>query len=70
MRAGFIVSGIAHVALIAWGFLSLHSTPPLDTSSIEQIPVDFVTFAGTEADSAAATPTATASTAGATGARA
>jgi hypothetical protein len=44
MRAGFIVSGIAHAALIAWGLLDLHSAAPLDTSSIEQIPVDFVTF--------------------------
>jgi hypothetical protein len=41
MRYGIVVSTIAHAALIAWGFLSLPARP-IDASSIEQIPVDFV----------------------------
>jgi hypothetical protein len=45
MRAGLVVSVSAHAALIAWGLLSLSSPTPLDSSSIEQIPVDFVEFA-------------------------
>jgi hypothetical protein len=45
MRAGIVVSGIAHAALLAWGIISLPSMKPLDASNIEQIPVDFVTFA-------------------------
>jgi hypothetical protein len=44
MRAGLVVSGAAHAALIALGVLSLHAAAPLDASRIEQIPVDFVTF--------------------------
>jgi hypothetical protein len=42
---GLAVSAIAHAALIAWGFLALPSAKPLDTSQIEQIPVDFVEMA-------------------------
>src|SRR5258706_11142702 len=45
MRAGLVVSVSAHAALLAWGLLSLSSPTPLDSSSIEQIPVDFVEFA-------------------------
>ena len=41
MRYGLALSAIAHAALIAWGVVSLPAKP-LDTSSIEQIPVDFV----------------------------
>ena len=42
MRSGIAVSVIAHAALIAWGLFSLPSPSALDTSNIEQIPVDFV----------------------------
>ena len=42
MRTGLIVSGTVHAALIAWGVFSLTSPAPLDASSIEQIPVDFI----------------------------
>jgi hypothetical protein len=45
MRAGIVVSAIAHAALIAWGIISLPSIRPLDATNIEQIPVDFVEFA-------------------------
>lgn len=41
-RAGLPVSVIAHVALIAWGVVSLPMPQPIDASSLEQIPVDFV----------------------------
>jgi hypothetical protein len=41
MRYGLVVSTVAHAVLIAWGFFSLPAKP-LDTSNIEQIPVDFV----------------------------
>lgn len=41
MRYGLAVSAIAHAALLAWGVLSL-PVKPLDTSNLEQIPVDFV----------------------------
>ncbi len=44
MRTGLIASGTAHAALIAWGFVAVTSAP-LDSSSIEQIPVDFVQIA-------------------------
>lgn len=44
MRYGIAVSAFAHAALIAWGFLSLPAKP-LDATSIEQIPVDFVELA-------------------------
>ena len=44
MRYGLVLSAIAHAALIAWGVVSLPSKP-LDTSNIEQIPVDFVELA-------------------------
>ena len=43
--AGLAVSAIAHAALIAWGVFTLPSAKPLDTSDIEQIPVDFVEMA-------------------------
>ncbi len=46
MRYGLAASAIAHAAVIAWGILSLPSKP-LDTSSIEQIPVDFVEIGDT-----------------------
>ena len=42
MRSGIAVSVVAHAALIAWGVFSLPSPSALDTSNIEQIPVDFV----------------------------
>ncbi len=45
MRVGPIVSVAAHVAIIAWGFVSLPWPKPIDASDIEQIPVDFVTIA-------------------------
>ena len=45
MRVGLIVSAAAHVLIIAWGFIVLPHAKPLDTSNIEQIPVDFVTVA-------------------------
>jgi hypothetical protein len=45
MRAGIVVSSIAHAALLAWGIISLPAMKPLDASNIEQIPVDFVEFA-------------------------
>jgi len=45
MRVGLIVSVAAHVAIIAWGFISLPWPKPIDASDIEQIPVDFVTIA-------------------------
>lgn len=41
MRYGLVVSAAVHAVLIAWGVLSLHARP-IDSSSIEQIPVDFV----------------------------
>jgi hypothetical protein len=47
MRSGLIVSGVAHAALIAWGIFSLPSATPLDSSNIEQIPVDFVELGDT-----------------------
>jgi len=46
VRPGLAVSALAHAALIAWGFLSLHATP-IDASDIEQIPVDFVQLSDT-----------------------
>ena len=42
MRAGLPVSVIAHVALVAWGIVSLPSPAPVDATSIEMIPVDFI----------------------------
>jgi hypothetical protein len=33
---------VAHLAVLAWGFLSLPFATPIDASSIEMIPVDFV----------------------------
>ena len=45
MRVGLIVSAAAHALIIAWGFIALPHAKPLDTSDIEQIPVDFVTVA-------------------------
>jgi len=42
MNAGLPISVIAHAALIAWGVVSLPMPNPLDASSLEQIPVDFV----------------------------
>lgn len=41
-RAGLTVSIIAHVALIAWGVVSLPSPTIVDATMLEQIPVDFV----------------------------
>jgi hypothetical protein len=42
MRDGLAVSIAAHAALLAWGLFSLPSPAPLDASSIEAIPVNFV----------------------------
>jgi hypothetical protein len=42
MQAGLPVSVIAHVALIAWGVLSLPVPSPVDAGNIEMIPVDFI----------------------------
>jgi hypothetical protein len=42
---GLAVSAIAHAALIAWGIFALPSARPIDASSIEQIPVDFIEMA-------------------------
>ena len=45
MRDGLAVSVFGHVALLAWGLLSLPSPRPLDASQIEAIPVNFVRIA-------------------------
>jgi hypothetical protein len=42
MRAGLTVSVIGHVALLAWGIITLPSAKSLDVSQIEAIPVDFI----------------------------
>lgn len=42
MRAGLPVSVVAHLAVIAWGVLSLPMASPIDASSVEMIPVDFI----------------------------
>ena len=42
MQAGLPVSIAAHVALIAWGLISLPSPSPVDATGIEMIPVDFI----------------------------
>ena len=42
MRTGLIVSVVGHVALLAWGIVSLPSPKPLDISNLESVPVDFI----------------------------
>jgi len=42
MRTGLTVSVIGHVALFAWGIISLPSPKSLDISNLEMVPVDFV----------------------------
>ncbi|MHA1554627.1 MAG: hypothetical protein ACTSU0_09485, partial [Alphaproteobacteria bacterium] len=42
MHTAFIVSLLAHAALLAWGIISLPSPQPLDASNLESIPVHFV----------------------------
>jgi hypothetical protein len=42
MRNGLAVSLFAHAVLLLWGLISLHSPAPLDASSIEAIPVNFI----------------------------
>jgi hypothetical protein len=41
-RGGLPISIVAHAVLIAWGVWSLPLPQPVDASSLEQIPVDFV----------------------------
>ena len=42
MRGGLSASVFGHAIILAWGLLSFSSPAPLDASSIESIPVDFV----------------------------
>ena len=42
MRTGLLVSVFGHVALLAWGVLSLPSPNSLDISNLEAVPVDFI----------------------------
>jgi hypothetical protein len=42
MRTGLTVSVIGHVALFAWGIISLPSPKSLDISNLEMVPVNFV----------------------------
>jgi hypothetical protein len=44
MRAGIVVSTVAHLAILAWGIFSLPMPSPVDATDLEMIPVDFVEF--------------------------
>ncbi len=44
MRPGLVVSAVAHLAIIAWGLWWLPKPAPIDASSIEMIPVEFIEF--------------------------
>ncbi len=51
MRTGLTVSAIIHLVLIGWGAISLSAFEPLDASSIEAVPVEFI-----EVDAESSTP--------------
>jgi hypothetical protein len=42
MRAGFIISSIAHVAIITLGVVSLSSPKPFEVAAVEPVPVDII----------------------------